>query len=286
MNSSTLSSRTATALRVEVTEDTLSVELSDGRTIAGPLAWYPRLVHGTVAERIGGVPSDKAWVCTGPTSMRISVWRTCWRAGPLKRARLRCNGGFSEDRWPRSKRNPAPALQLAGLLQLRCLAPAQYRRHGLGQEGVKGGGLEVGRGMGGDGDLLHRTGVCCDFDPRGVAEHGCRALVEGDEIERVFQRARLERVAGDKEAEGDDPLAQGCRVEEGEAVFFLTLGAVDPHHAALRPFGRGEAAGPQLLDAIDDQLENPAVPARGAAVAGDAIAGMPLAAVDLPGGLG
>ncbi|MGA2705768.1 MAG: DUF2442 domain-containing protein [Isosphaeraceae bacterium] len=46
------SSRTATALRVEVTEDnTLSVELSNGRTIAVPLAWYPRLVHGTVAER-------------------------------------------------------------------------------------------------------------------------------------------------------------------------------------------------------------------------------------------
>jgi hypothetical protein len=51
MNSSTLKTRTATALRVEVTEDTLSVELSDGRTIAVPLAWYPRLVHGTVAER-------------------------------------------------------------------------------------------------------------------------------------------------------------------------------------------------------------------------------------------
>ncbi len=51
MNSSTLETRTAKALRVEVTEDTQSVELSDGRTIAVPLAWYPRLVHGTVAER-------------------------------------------------------------------------------------------------------------------------------------------------------------------------------------------------------------------------------------------
>ena len=75
-------------------------------------------------------------------------------------------------------------------------------------------------------------------------------------------------------------------MEEGKAVFFLPLGAVDPHHAALGPFGRGEAAGTQLLDAIDDELENPAVPARGAAVAGDAIAGMPLTAIDLPGGLG
>lgn len=36
---------------VSVTEDTLQVELSDGRTISVPLAWYPRLVHATQDER-------------------------------------------------------------------------------------------------------------------------------------------------------------------------------------------------------------------------------------------
>jgi hypothetical protein len=36
---------------VEITEDTLSVDLSDGRTISVPLAWYPRLLHGSVEER-------------------------------------------------------------------------------------------------------------------------------------------------------------------------------------------------------------------------------------------
>ncbi len=36
---------------VRVTEDTLSVDLSDGRTISVPLAWFPRLVHATPAER-------------------------------------------------------------------------------------------------------------------------------------------------------------------------------------------------------------------------------------------
>lgn len=36
---------------VTVTEDTLRVELSDGRTISVPLAWYPRLVHATQEER-------------------------------------------------------------------------------------------------------------------------------------------------------------------------------------------------------------------------------------------
>ena len=29
--------------RVEVSDDTLSVELSDGRAIAVPLVWFPRL---------------------------------------------------------------------------------------------------------------------------------------------------------------------------------------------------------------------------------------------------
>ena len=36
---------------VLVTEDTLKAELSDGRTISVPLAWYPRLVHATQEER-------------------------------------------------------------------------------------------------------------------------------------------------------------------------------------------------------------------------------------------
>ncbi len=36
---------------VTVTEDTLSVDLSDGRTISVPLAWFPRLVHASQEER-------------------------------------------------------------------------------------------------------------------------------------------------------------------------------------------------------------------------------------------
>ena len=39
------------AIDVIVTDDTLSVELSDGRTISTPLAWYPRLVHAEPSER-------------------------------------------------------------------------------------------------------------------------------------------------------------------------------------------------------------------------------------------
>jgi hypothetical protein len=36
---------------VSVTDDTLSVDLEDGRTIAVPIGWYSRLAHGTSAER-------------------------------------------------------------------------------------------------------------------------------------------------------------------------------------------------------------------------------------------
>ena len=38
-------------ISVTVTDDTVSVDLEDGRTIAVPIGWYPRLAHGTPAER-------------------------------------------------------------------------------------------------------------------------------------------------------------------------------------------------------------------------------------------
>jgi hypothetical protein len=36
---------------VHLGEDTLSVDLVDGRTIAVPYAWYPRLLHATPQQR-------------------------------------------------------------------------------------------------------------------------------------------------------------------------------------------------------------------------------------------
>ncbi len=39
------------AQSVTVGEDTLTAELADGRTIAVPLDWYPRLVHASAEER-------------------------------------------------------------------------------------------------------------------------------------------------------------------------------------------------------------------------------------------
>ena len=36
---------------VHFREDTLSVDLVDGRTVVVPLAWYPRLLHATSEQR-------------------------------------------------------------------------------------------------------------------------------------------------------------------------------------------------------------------------------------------
>lgn len=39
------------AQRIVITDDSLTADLSDGRSISVPLAWYPRLLHGTPEER-------------------------------------------------------------------------------------------------------------------------------------------------------------------------------------------------------------------------------------------
>jgi hypothetical protein len=39
------------AVKVNVTEDDLTVNLSDGRRILVPLAWYPRLLYASAVER-------------------------------------------------------------------------------------------------------------------------------------------------------------------------------------------------------------------------------------------
>ena len=51
MRISTARTDVPAAENVTVTDDTISVDLSDGRTISTPLAWFPRLLHGTQKER-------------------------------------------------------------------------------------------------------------------------------------------------------------------------------------------------------------------------------------------
>lgn len=51
MSTSETQLKEAAAQGVKIDDDALTVDLSDGRTIAVPLAWFPRLLHGTAAER-------------------------------------------------------------------------------------------------------------------------------------------------------------------------------------------------------------------------------------------
>ena len=43
--------RIAKAQNVSVTDDSLTIDLTDGRTLTVPLTWYPRLLHGSPPER-------------------------------------------------------------------------------------------------------------------------------------------------------------------------------------------------------------------------------------------
>ena len=41
----------ARVVEITTTDDTLIVDLEDGRSVAVPIGWYPRLAHGTPTER-------------------------------------------------------------------------------------------------------------------------------------------------------------------------------------------------------------------------------------------
>lgn len=64
-----------------MTEDTLSVDLVDGRTISVPLAWYPRLLHGTPEQRANW-HGNSFWATAGGLLTNMS------RYGPLRGGRL------------------------------------------------------------------------------------------------------------------------------------------------------------------------------------------------------
>jgi len=51
MNTATLEVPVVRVQHVEISADALAVNLEDGRTIAVPIGWFPRLAYGTAAER-------------------------------------------------------------------------------------------------------------------------------------------------------------------------------------------------------------------------------------------
>ena len=50
MRTSVVERQSPLAVRVTVTAEAVVVDLDDGRTVTAPLAWYPRLLRGTVRE--------------------------------------------------------------------------------------------------------------------------------------------------------------------------------------------------------------------------------------------
>ena len=51
MTTLVIDSSSICATSVNLTEDSLIIDLADGRSVSAPLAWYPRLLHGTPSER-------------------------------------------------------------------------------------------------------------------------------------------------------------------------------------------------------------------------------------------
>ncbi len=62
----------ARILNVALTEDTLSVDLEDGRTIAVPLGWFPRLALGSALNAPTYKSVARATPCIGPILTKTS----------------------------------------------------------------------------------------------------------------------------------------------------------------------------------------------------------------------
>ncbi len=104
-------------------------------------------------------------------------------------------------------------------------------------------------------------------------------VVERPEVEPGDQFVALEDVPRGAELHLQQPLLAGDRVEE-PPLGLLRRGNFDD--AAGVPVRLAEQVR-RLLDAIDNVVEDAAVPAAGIAGAADALAGVPAAAVDFPG---
>jgi hypothetical protein len=123
MSTSTADLHTARAEHVAITGDTLSVDLTDGRTVSVPLAWFPRLVHGTSSERaqwrlIGrgegihwseldediGVENLLRGQPSGESQSSLQRWLNHRASGSTSGKRGRRTGGSSEAMSPSKKR--------------------------------------------------------------------------------------------------------------------------------------------------------------------------------------
>ena len=111
--------REARARSVSVSDDTLTVDLHDGRTVSVPISWYPRLSHGSGAERNNWrLIGNGVGIHWPDLDEDISVEGYCWGTPPT-RVPNRFNAGWmsvpvnANPEWlpnaRRSRRTAAPS---------------------------------------------------------------------------------------------------------------------------------------------------------------------------------
>lgn len=100
----------ARVLKVAGTDDTLSVDLEDGRTVSVPIGWYPRLAHGTDSEPKISRSAGRVMECIGLTSMRTLASKECCSVNDLRKAQAHSSIGCNVAETSFSKTPPDSAL--------------------------------------------------------------------------------------------------------------------------------------------------------------------------------
>ena len=67
-------------MRASCTEDSVFVELADGRTVSAPLAWYPRLLHATPQQRSNCQIAGAGYGIHWPEIDEVSASKACFAA--------------------------------------------------------------------------------------------------------------------------------------------------------------------------------------------------------------
>jgi hypothetical protein len=146
MSTPKIQTQIPSATQVYVSENMLTVDLSDGRSISVPLGWYPRLLHGNAIERnnwrltAGGrgihwtdldedisVENLLAGKPSGESQTSLKNWLTQRFLGTITRYRKRRDAAtwhFVEtcSTWPGSDYEEQSVKPVTGVLCQECLA--------------------------------------------------------------------------------------------------------------------------------------------------------------------
>ena len=131
----------ARVMKVEVTDDTLSIDLEDGRSVSVPIGWYPRLANGTPEERanlqISGAGYGVHWPDLDPNLVRHRRRRTVARQAFVGEHHLSAGCNVAERSSPKTRRSrPIPTGLRLEAQGCRTRLPWDRVRAGSNPEGV------------------------------------------------------------------------------------------------------------------------------------------------------